>query len=97
MWDVSERGLGLWSTELLTPGETVKITVGQPYLLVLEARVKWCDQKKTMKGIAAVSRWRSKALSLLRSIKCSKISIVSPKFISGLRYSGILNGRIDCK
>lgn len=50
VWDVSPTGLGLWTTGPLAVGETVKIVVGQPYLLILNATVMWCDHEPSAQG-----------------------------------------------
>lgn len=50
IWDVSRHGLGLWSSEALRPGEKVKVTVAQPYLLIIDCEVKWCDKKPENNG-----------------------------------------------
>jgi hypothetical protein len=44
VWDVSESGMGLWITQKVLPNEVVKITIGQPYLMVFEGVVKWVEK-----------------------------------------------------
>jgi hypothetical protein len=43
VWDVSRNGLGLWKSSELKSNEKVTITLGKPYLLVVEGDVKWCS------------------------------------------------------
>ncbi len=43
VWDVSTTGMGLWTSDQLALGERIKITIGQPYLLLVEAEVVWCE------------------------------------------------------
>lgn len=50
VWDVSPSGLGLWMSKRVAPGENVKVVVGQPYLLMLNATVVWCDEDATANG-----------------------------------------------
>jgi len=50
VWDVSEQGLGIWSSSQLQMGETIKVTIGQPYLLILTCKVRWADDKPTSSG-----------------------------------------------
>lgn len=45
VWDVSSSGMGLWSSESLESGSKVIVTVGHPYLLVVECRVVWCTEE----------------------------------------------------
>lgn len=44
VWDVSESGIGLWCSDELHNGDRVKVTVGQPYLLVIEGEVRWVEK-----------------------------------------------------
>jgi len=46
VWDVSESGIGLWTSRALNPGTSVIVTVGHPYLLVVECRVVWCSKEE---------------------------------------------------
>lgn len=50
VWDVSHEGIGLWLSQPLTVGDKVRIAVGQPYLVVLDATVIWCDDKAQSQG-----------------------------------------------
>ena len=50
IWDVSPSGIGLWTAEELSIGETVVLTVGQPFLVVLTARVVWCESMSDHQG-----------------------------------------------
>ncbi|MFW7377781.1 MAG: PilZ domain-containing protein [Oligoflexus sp.] len=43
VWDVSEAGIGLWTSRCLNPGTQVVVTVGHPYLVVVDCRVVWCS------------------------------------------------------
>jgi hypothetical protein len=50
IWDVSEKGIGLWVSEKLKIGQEVVLTVGQPYLLVVKCITKWCEAQTDNKG-----------------------------------------------
>ncbi len=50
IWDVSEFGLGLWSAERLEQGEVVKVTVGEPFPLIIDCKVKWCASEAEHEG-----------------------------------------------
>lgn len=41
IWDVSPKGIGLMSTKNIAVGQKVTVTVGQPYVMVLECVVSW--------------------------------------------------------
>lgn len=44
IWDVSESGMGLWCTSKLEKGEAIKLTVGQPFPLLVNCRVMWIHE-----------------------------------------------------
>ena len=44
VWDVSPKGIGLLCTEKPEEGQTVTVTVGQPFVMVLKCQVSWCSQ-----------------------------------------------------
>ena len=50
IWDVSKSGIGLWSSGRLEAGESIKVTVGQPHLLMLDCEVRWCEEKADGEG-----------------------------------------------
>ena len=47
VWDISESGIGLWTSATLSEGNIVTLTLGQPYLSILECRVIWCSDEGT--------------------------------------------------
>ncbi|MGE0173697.1 MAG: PilZ domain-containing protein [Oligoflexales bacterium] len=50
VWDVSERGIGIWASEGLVEGSEIVLTIGQPYLLVINCIVKWCESQSDGRG-----------------------------------------------
>lgn len=50
IWDVSEDGIGLWVSSILESGDDITLTIGQPYLMVLRCKVKWCEQQNSVPG-----------------------------------------------
>ena len=50
VWDVDEKGIGLWTSEALEPETQVVLTIGQPYLLVVKSQVVWCEKQTNEKG-----------------------------------------------
>jgi hypothetical protein len=50
VWDVSERGIGIWASEALEEGSDITLTIGQPYLLVIKCIVKWCEGQNDGRG-----------------------------------------------
>lgn len=43
IWDVSESGVGVWVSEAIPKDEKVVITIGQPYLVVVNCEVIWAE------------------------------------------------------
>lgn len=43
LWDVAETGIGLWTAAPIPAGESLVLTVGQPFLSVLTGTVIWCE------------------------------------------------------
>ncbi len=43
IWDVSESGVGVWISNEIKKGEKVVITIGQPYLVVVNCEVIWAE------------------------------------------------------
>jgi len=50
VWDVSLKGMGLWTAHQLQVGYNVRITVGHPYLLVVDGEITWCAQDTLSDG-----------------------------------------------
>lgn len=50
IWDVSETGIGIWTPNELDLNREIVLTVGQPYLLVLNCEVSWCEKTKDNQG-----------------------------------------------
>lgn len=50
IWDVSEEGVGIWSDTEVPLNASVILTIGQPYLLVLNAKVQWCEKQGDSHG-----------------------------------------------
>jgi hypothetical protein len=42
--DISAQGVGLFAVEALTPGQTVAITLEDPYRFYVKGRVVWCQE-----------------------------------------------------
>jgi hypothetical protein len=42
VWDISDHGLRLWLAHPAAPGETLKLTIGRPFVLILTTEVMWC-------------------------------------------------------
>ena len=43
VWDLSITGLGIIVSDRLIPGETIKLTIGNPFALTLACNVVWCE------------------------------------------------------
>lgn len=50
IWDVSLKGVGLWTAHQLQVGDNVRVTVGHPYLLVVDGAITWCAQDTQSDG-----------------------------------------------
>jgi len=50
VWDVSSTGLGLWCSERLDNQETISLTIGQPFPLILSAIVVWTAGNREGQG-----------------------------------------------
>lgn len=50
VWDVSECGVGVWTSQTLSEGTSVVVTIGHPYLAVVECRVVWCQEEESQHG-----------------------------------------------
>ena len=50
IWDVSEAGLGLWVATKLKPGDECRVTIAQPFLLVMDCEVRWCKRRHDAPG-----------------------------------------------
>ena len=68
LWDVGEDGIGLLTTMALAPGELVKVTLGEPFLAVLECRVKWCQLTEDRTGYRCGIQVNAVSRSQLQSI-----------------------------
>ncbi len=42
IWDISDRGLRIWTPERIQRGEVIKLTVAKPFIVVLNCDVRWC-------------------------------------------------------
>ena len=42
IWDVSPKGIGLMATKNIPVGTKVTVTIGQPYVMILECSINWC-------------------------------------------------------
>jgi len=82
VWDVSSTGVGLWSPEPLKNGETVSLTIGQPFPLVLTGVVVWTTDNQEGHGFRCgihVSNGQKKLESLYERFSL----IMSNKAASG--------------
>lgn len=43
LWDISDNGVRLWVPNATPIGEMVRLTFARPFVLVLNAEVRWCD------------------------------------------------------
>ena len=50
IWDVSETGIGIWTSEEVTPEQVVILTIGQPHLLVVEGQIIWSERQGEDQG-----------------------------------------------
>jgi hypothetical protein len=77
VFDVSEDGIGIWSPEALIKGESVTLTVGTPYLLILSCNVNWCERfAKTggyRSGLTVIASSKSTVRSLLKAFNDAQI------------------------
>jgi hypothetical protein len=50
VWDISDNGLRLWLARAVATGDTLKLTIGRPFVLILTAEVKWCRANEDGNG-----------------------------------------------
>ena len=50
IWDISSKGLGLWSHLPVNESQLVTLTFSQPYLIVIKAKVAWCENQGKKHG-----------------------------------------------
>ena len=50
IWDVSDSGIGIWTSEEVSSEQAVVLTVGQPHLLVVEGEIIWSERQGEDQG-----------------------------------------------
>ncbi len=50
LWDVSDSGLRLWLPMLVSTGEVLRLTIAKPFVLILNADVRWCRPTEDGQG-----------------------------------------------
>lgn len=50
LWDVSEKGLGLWIPEKIRTGIRIQIVMVNPLKVNIQGEVVWCRKEENMQG-----------------------------------------------
>ena len=68
LWDVSENGIGIWSDTELTKNAQLVLTIGQPFLMVLETTVRWCEKQGDHHGFRVGLSFKTEQKKVLKSL-----------------------------
>lgn len=55
--DISPKGVGLFSTQALLPGQDVAITLEEPKRIYLKGRIVWCQEHDVESHVLSESRY----------------------------------------
>ena len=50
IWDISDKGLGIWSTEELQNQDRITLQIASPMALSVECEVRWCKKLEDPAG-----------------------------------------------
>ena len=50
VWDVSAKGIGIWSADRFHQGETYTLALGQPFPMVIKTETMWIEEDHNVGG-----------------------------------------------